>query len=356
MGTTTFVWDPVFDCVTHELDENNAVKAVYNNEPQQYGGVLSQRRGTTTSTYHADALGSTRFLTDSSGNVTDTYLNDAWGNSVASTGTTVNPFKWVGKYGYYTDDSTGQLYVRARMYQPTLARWRSVDPAGYVEDLNAFQYSQSNPVLTIDASGQCSCCCCCPEDISLTGLDPSFVPANSGDPTGFPKPAPHDRMQFSFTVITALRIVEERVEPGETCKAEWYECSSRAANLGQKPFTWSKQDPRPGIKHDWDALPPSSCPATFRREWSDAPTLDIGNGNLLGINFLFRVKATPGCTSCTDKMFKFHVIAGIKRANILDPAKPEFDPKPSLAPGWQKDLDGAGCNQVEFEKLFPIGL
>ena len=23
--TTKYVWDPVFDCVTHELDENNAV-------------------------------------------------------------------------------------------------------------------------------------------------------------------------------------------------------------------------------------------------------------------------------------------------------------------------------------------
>ena len=44
---TKYVWDPVFDCVTHELDENNNVKAVYNNEPLPYGGVLSQRRGTT---------------------------------------------------------------------------------------------------------------------------------------------------------------------------------------------------------------------------------------------------------------------------------------------------------------------
>ncbi len=77
---TNFVWNPVDDCIISEVDETGAVQAVYTNEPQQYGGVISQRRGTTTSTYHADALGSTRFLTDSSGNVTDTYLNDAWGN------------------------------------------------------------------------------------------------------------------------------------------------------------------------------------------------------------------------------------------------------------------------------------
>jgi hypothetical protein len=54
MGVTKYVWDPVFDCVTHELDENNNVKAEYHNEPQQFGGVLSQRRGTTTHYHHHD--------------------------------------------------------------------------------------------------------------------------------------------------------------------------------------------------------------------------------------------------------------------------------------------------------------
>jgi RHS repeat-associated protein len=150
---TKYVWDPVFDCVSHELDENNDVKAVYHNEPQQYGGVLSQRRGSTSHYHHHDALGSTRFLTDSSGNVTDTYLNDAWGNSVATFGTTVNPFKWVGKYGYYTDASTGQVYVRARMYQPTAARWCSVDPIKFVDGPNLYRAALNNIVNIIDPTG-----------------------------------------------------------------------------------------------------------------------------------------------------------------------------------------------------------
>jgi RHS repeat-associated protein len=157
--TTKYVWDPVFDCVTHELDENNAVKAVYHNEPQQYGGVLSQRRGNTSHYHHHDAMGSTRFLTDSSGTVTDTYLNDAWGNSVASTGTTVNPFRWVGKYGYYTDNSTGQIYIRARMYQPTVARWASIDPlilqsqANADQQQNGYMHSVNTVTMLTDPSG-----------------------------------------------------------------------------------------------------------------------------------------------------------------------------------------------------------
>ena len=157
---TKYVWDPVFDCVTHELDENNNVKAEYHNEPQPYGGVLSQRRGTTSHYHHHDALGSTRFLTDSSGNVTDTYLHDAWGNLVASTGTTTNPFKWVGKYGYYTDNSTAQVYVRARMYQPIVARWTKIDPFPLLwTRRNRYAYTSSSPVLRIDRSGLVDCYC-----------------------------------------------------------------------------------------------------------------------------------------------------------------------------------------------------
>ena len=165
MRETIFVWDSVNDCVMSELDGSGAVQVTYTNEPQQYGGVISQRRGTTTSTYHADALGSTRFLTDSSGNVTDTYLNDAWGNSVASTGTTVNAFKWVGKYGYYTDNSTGQVYVRARMYQPTVARWCSPDPHAARELDALFNYSDNCPARNRDPSGLF----CCNPDIPTGG-------------------------------------------------------------------------------------------------------------------------------------------------------------------------------------------
>jgi RHS repeat-associated protein len=109
--------------------------------------------------HHHDALGSTRLLTDSSGNVTDTYLHDAWGNLVASTGTTVNPFKWVGKYGYYTDNSTAQVYVRARTYQPTVARWASMDPLAFLDGLNRVAYAHSNPLNLVDPSGL-KCCVC----------------------------------------------------------------------------------------------------------------------------------------------------------------------------------------------------
>ena len=151
--TTNFVWDPVSDCVLSELDGTNAVQAVYTNEPQQYGGVLSQRRGTTTSTYHADALGTTRLLTSSTQTTTDTYLYDAWGNLITSSGTTVNPFRWVGRYGYHQDSSTGLVYVRARMYHPIAARWVSVDPKAPHAYFEPFVYCGNMPVVQKDPTG-----------------------------------------------------------------------------------------------------------------------------------------------------------------------------------------------------------
>ncbi|MEI7702015.1 MAG: RHS repeat-associated core domain-containing protein [Planctomycetia bacterium] len=162
---TNFVWNPVDDCIISELDGTGAVQAVYTNEPQQYGGVLSQRRGTTSHYHHHDALGSTRFLTDSSGNVTDTYLHDAWGNLVASTGTTTNPFKWVGKYGYYTDNSTAQVYVRARMYQPTVARWTGRDPVPLPLG-KWYLYAASNAVILTDPSGEICATSKCGPDVT----------------------------------------------------------------------------------------------------------------------------------------------------------------------------------------------
>ena len=67
--------------------------------------------------------------------------------------TTVNPFRWVGRYGYYQDASTGLVYVRARMYQPTVARWCSVDPIKHLDGLNTFRFAKNRPNKTIDPSG-----------------------------------------------------------------------------------------------------------------------------------------------------------------------------------------------------------
>lgn len=64
MADTYYAWDPEFDCITEETDAAGAVTARYTQEPRPYGGLVSQRRGSTTSYYHYDPVGTTRALTN----------------------------------------------------------------------------------------------------------------------------------------------------------------------------------------------------------------------------------------------------------------------------------------------------
>ncbi|MBL8820661.1 MAG: RHS repeat-associated core domain-containing protein, partial [Planctomyces sp.] len=103
------------------------------------------------------------------GATTDTCLFDAWGNPVSSTGSTVNPFRWVGRSGYYTDSTTGLLYVRARMYAPNIARWGSVDPVS-LSGYSVFLYCSNHPAQRIDHSGLLDCYCKGTCDFSGAGI------------------------------------------------------------------------------------------------------------------------------------------------------------------------------------------
>ena len=180
--TVKFVWDPAADAYLAEFNSSNVLQATYSQEPVQFGRAISQRRSTTSSWYHTDALGSTQALSNSSQVTSDTYLYDAWGNPITSTGTTINPFRWVGNVGYYFDSDTGLYYIRARTYQPIIARWTSADPLFYMLaktgalgvltrdpigfgfwDIFLYAYVQNEPYSSIDPSGTCAeknCCGC----------------------------------------------------------------------------------------------------------------------------------------------------------------------------------------------------
>ena len=97
------------------------LSAAYTHEPGLYGNLLSQNRNGVTSYYHYDGRGDTVALTDDAGNVTDTKEYDAWGNVIASTGSTVTPYQFGGRQGYQT--AAGFVSVRATVYQPIVGRW-----------------------------------------------------------------------------------------------------------------------------------------------------------------------------------------------------------------------------------------
>jgi RHS repeat-associated protein len=99
--------------------------------------------------YHHDQLGSTRMLTNASGEATARFSYDAYGGLEASTGTQTTP---LGYAGQYTLAQSGLQYLRARVYDPVTGQFLTRDP---VEPLTRqpYTYAGDNPLSSADPTG-----------------------------------------------------------------------------------------------------------------------------------------------------------------------------------------------------------
>jgi len=105
----------------------------------QEQGLLSQRRG------------STKTSTDVNQNTQASYIYDAWGNILQSSGTITNPYLYVGELGYYADGDTGMYLLTQRWYNPVVGRFVARDP--WKEGNNLFVYARDNPAYFVDQEG-----------------------------------------------------------------------------------------------------------------------------------------------------------------------------------------------------------
>jgi RHS repeat-associated protein len=151
-GTTKHVWDG--QNILLETDGSNIIQVVYSLKPMLYGNLISQRRSGITSFYLFDGLGSTTQLVNSTGSVTDSYLYDSFGSALLTSGSTVNPFRYVGRVGYYMDVDTAQYYLRARNYAAGIGRFLSRDRILiYRRGANLYSYCGNRPTAPTDPSG-----------------------------------------------------------------------------------------------------------------------------------------------------------------------------------------------------------
>jgi RHS repeat-associated protein len=134
--------------------QNGAVTRTYS-----YGLELINERQTiagtpTASFYGFDGHGSVRFLTSSTGVITDTYDYDAFGNVISSTGTTPNNYLFAGEQ---FDPALGIYYNRARYYDQRQGRFWSMDSADgdrySPASLHKYLYANADPANNIDPSG-----------------------------------------------------------------------------------------------------------------------------------------------------------------------------------------------------------
>jgi len=105
--------------------------------------------------YGYDGFGSVRQLTNSAGAVTDTFTYDAWGNTIAKSGSTPNNYLYRGEQ---YDPDLGLYYLRARYYNPAAGRFLSRDPDdGKLADpasLHKYLYANGDPANRMDPNGR----------------------------------------------------------------------------------------------------------------------------------------------------------------------------------------------------------
>jgi RHS repeat-associated protein len=146
-GATKFVYDGAD--VIRDLDAGGGTLADYLNGP----GIDNKLRQTVSGTvayFTTDHLGSTRVVTDASGNAIASVGYDSFGSVTSGSASTRYTYS-----GREIDADTGLLYYRARWYEPQQGRFVSEDPIGLAGGINLFAYVANNPLLFSDPSGLC---------------------------------------------------------------------------------------------------------------------------------------------------------------------------------------------------------
>ena len=117
-GTTTnYVYD--VNASLPNVLTDGTLKYVYG-----LGLAYAMDGGGNVQVYHTDGLGSVRAITDANGNVIATYQTEEFGIPTQTQGTSTQPFQYTGQQ---RDAESGLYYLRARMYDPSIARFLSRD-------------------------------------------------------------------------------------------------------------------------------------------------------------------------------------------------------------------------------------
>lgn len=173
---TVFVWDG--DQLVMELSESGKVQKRY----IRGNDLVYADKGEDTEKqyYVTDSHGNVVQLTDESGKVIKTYEYDSFGNEVNPDSKDDNPFRYCGEY---YDKETGEVYLRARYYQPEVGRFLTRDTYTGEDDealsLHLYTYCYNNPVVYMDITGN-----------QPIKPQPLPTPKPTIKPTSAPKPQP----------------------------------------------------------------------------------------------------------------------------------------------------------------------
>ena len=154
------------ESLRHEMEENGSlVQFIFNQDREviaeqnslgitryiRSSELIARNTDAARTYYHyvSDEIGSTTHIVDEDGIVLNHYDYDAWGNLTAQEEAVPNRFKFTGQQ---LDSVTQQYYLRARFYNPVIARFTQEDT--YRGDgLNLYAYCANRPTYYIDPTG-----------------------------------------------------------------------------------------------------------------------------------------------------------------------------------------------------------
>jgi RHS repeat-associated protein len=132
-----------------EVENGTAIKYIFGGNLR-----LAQIKGSLTSYFHKDHLGSTAAITDQNGNKVEGTTYEPFGSTRAHEGTDISAYKFTDQE---LDNETGLYNYDARLYDPVLGMFVTSD--SIVQDmfdpqyLNRYSYCRNNPLIYTDPSG-----------------------------------------------------------------------------------------------------------------------------------------------------------------------------------------------------------
>ncbi len=143
----------------------------FTTRPEAFGAPVTMTNNAGTFYYLTNAHGDVLAMYDGAGKIVASWAYDAWGNPTeyawvydtngtltaknqVAVGTFGNPYLYAG---YFYDVETSMYYLNARYYSPRTGRFISRDAAPQMATerlaLNAYAYTENNPVTRTDPSG-----------------------------------------------------------------------------------------------------------------------------------------------------------------------------------------------------------
>ena len=139
------------NCIGKSVKTDDAAYKIYN----AMAHVKGLNNAELTFYYNSDHLGSSSYITNDTGSVTQTLAYLPYGESwidIDNQPPYLSPYKFNGKE---KDEETSYNYYGARYYTDYLSIWLSVDPkSDKYPNLSSYTYCANSPVMLIDPNGE----------------------------------------------------------------------------------------------------------------------------------------------------------------------------------------------------------